>query len=342
MSSNRRLQTIFFLVFFIGAAVLAFFVFLPFLKLLIFAAILAVVLHPIYRRALSFFRGREGLAASVVILITALFVITPFIFLSVKVVQESTDLYQDVMAGGGVYLKTLVTAVEKPIQHYLPHFSVDLRIYAEKFFNWVIDNFGSFLSGTTRVFLDIFLIIIALFFFLRDGGRFKESFISLCPLDDVYDREIINRVVDTINSVTKGTFFIALFHGFWSGLGFVIFGIPSPVLWGCLAAICSLIPGIGAALVIVPAVAYLVMIGAMGSAVGLAAWGILIVGLADNFLIPYFYKKGMNIHPLFILFSVLGGLVSFGPVGFLLGPIILSLFFSLSRVYRSFVLSDAK
>ncbi len=321
---------------------MAFFVFLPFLKLLIFAAVLSVVLYPVYRRVLSFFKGREGLAAFAVILIAAVFVITPLIFLSVKVVQESTDLYYSVMSGEKGYLKTLVAAIEKPIRHYLPHFSIDLKIYAEKFFNWVIDNFGSFVSGTAQILLYIFLIAVALFFFLRDGGKFKESFISLCPLDDVYDREIIDRIIATINSVMKGTFFIALFQGFFAGLGFVIFGIPSPVLWGCLAAICSLIPGIGTALVIAPAVAYLAITGETGFAVGLAAWGILIVGLADNFLIPYFYKKGMKIHPLFILFSVLGGLVAFGPVGFLLGPIILSLLFSLLSVYRSFVLSDAK
>ncbi len=321
---------------------MAFFVFLPFLKLLIFAAILAVVLQPIYRRVLSFFKGREGLAAFVVILIAAAFVIIPLIFLSIQIVQESTDLYHNIMSGQGGYLKTLIAAVEKLIQHYLPHFSIDLKIYAEEFLNWIVDNFGSFISGTAQVLLDIFLIIIALFFFLRDGNKFREAFISLCPLDDVYDREIIDRVAVTVNSAMKGTFFIAFIQGFFVGLGLMIFGIPSPVLWGCLAAVCSLIPGVGTALVIAPAVVYLVITGQMGFAVGLAAWGILVVGLSDNFLIPYFYKKGTEIHSLFILFSVLGGLVSFGPVGFLLGPIILSLFFSLSRVYRSFVLSGAK
>lgn len=342
MGSNRRLQTIFFLVFFIGAAVLAFFVFLPFLKLLIFAVVLAVVLYPVYRRVLSSFKGREGLAAFAVILIAGAFVIIPFIFLSVQIVQESTDLYYSVMSGEKGYLKTLVAAIEKPVQHYLPNFSIDLKIYAEKFFNWTINNFGSFVSGTAQVILDIFLIIIALFFFLRDGGKFKEAFIGFCPLDDVYDREIIERVAVTINSVMKGTFFVAVIQGFFVGLGLTVFGISNPVLWGCLAAVCSLIPGLGTALVIAPAVVYLAIIGQTGHAIGLSVWGVLIVGLIDNFLTPYFYKKGTEVHSLFMLFSVFGGLVFFGPIGFLLGPVVLSFFLSLSRVYRSFALSEAK
>jgi len=130
---------------------------------------------------------------------------------------------------------------------------------------------------------------------------------------------------------------IAIIQGLLSGAGFFIFGVPNPALWGIIAAICALVPGFGTSLVLVPAIIYLFFAGTGAAAIGLALWGALLVGLVDNFLSPILMQRGINIHPLFILFSIIGGLAFFGPSGFIMGPLFLSLLFTLFDIYHLFI-----
>lgn len=338
---SEKLQISFFFLFFGLVAALTIFLFLPFLSVLIISAIIALLLQPIYRRVLLFCKGRGSLASLLVILIALVFVALPLSLLGTQLFQESKDLYLVLQEGRTEYIQTVTTFIETPIQKFLPEFSIDVHDYLAKLFDWTSANLGPLVTGTAELLFEIFLTTVALFFFLRDGERFSRSFMSLSPLDDVYDREIIRRVSATVNSVMRGTLLISVIQGTLVGIGFMIFGVPDPALWGSVAALSALIPGIGTALVIIPAVIYLVITGSSGVAIGLAIWGIIIVGLVDNLLLPYFYSRGVKIHPLFVLFSVLGGLIAFGPIGFLLGPLILSLFMALLSVYRVLVLKEA-
>ena len=126
---------------------------------------------------------------------------------------------------------------------------------------------------------------------------------------------------------------MALIQGILTAVGFTFFGIPNATLWGSVAAITALIPGIGTALVLLPAILYLYFSGETLFAVGLLLWGMTAVGLVDNFLGPKLVERGMRLHPFLILLSVLGGVGFFGPLGFLLGPLVLSLLFALIEIY---------
>jgi predicted PurR-regulated permease PerM len=123
-----------------------------------------------------------------------------------------------------------------------------------------------------------------------------------------------------------------------AGIGMWVFGIPNPTLWGSISAVASLVPGLGTALIFIPAVAYTYIAGNIPNAIGLLLWGTLIVGLVDNFLTPYLYSRSVDIHQLIMLFAVLGGLVVFGPIGFIFGPIVLAIFFSLIDIYQDIIL----
>ena len=111
--------------------------------------------------------------------------------------------------------------------------------------------------------------------------------------------------------------------------------MPNPVLWGLVAALAALIPGIGTALILIPAIGYLFFTGSTGAAIGLLIWGVVAVGLIDNFLGPMLVNRGVKIHPFLILLSIFGGLSFFGPVGFVLGPLIIALVFALLEIYRA-------
>jgi predicted PurR-regulated permease PerM len=115
---------------------------------------------------------------------------------------------------------------------------------------------------------------------------------------------------------------------------FMIFGVPNPVLWGVLGAIAALIPGIGTALVLLPAAAYLLFaVGDAAGALGLFVWWVSAVLLIDNMLGPHLVGRGAQLHPLVVLLSVLGGVAFFGPAGIFFGPLCISFLFAVLSVY---------
>mgnify|MGYP001572074651 FL=1 len=183
--------------------------------------------------------------------------------------------------------------------------------------------------------MGIFIFLVALYYLFKDGDKLKTAVVSLSPLQDIHDETIFNKLEVTINSVIRGSLAIALIQGILTAIGFAIFGVPNATLWGSVAAIAALVPGIGTALVLLPAILYLYLSGETLSAVGLLLWGMTAVGLVDNFLGPKLVERGMQLHPFLILLSILGGISFFGPLGFLLGPLILGLLFALLEVYSA-------
>ena len=174
-----------------------------------------------------------------------------------------------------------------------------------------------------------------MFYFLKDGAKWQRAVIVLSPLSDQDDEKIIGRLRQAVNSVIKGSLFIALVQGVMMGIGLWLFGIPNSALWGIVAAVTSLLPTIGTAVVSVPAIVFLFISGNISSAIGLAIWAALMVGMVDNLLYPFIVGEKINIPPLLILFAVLGGLSLLGPVGILVGPLSVSLLYTLISIYRN-------
>lgn len=335
MISKEKIQLTFFFAFFAAVAALTAYLFVPFFEVLALAAIFAVVLSPAYRRVLSVFHGRAGVSAATTVLLALVFVGIPVSFVGVQVFGEARDVYIGTKSGGD-YVTSVVRAIEGPIQTVIPSFSIDIAGYGEAAFDWLASHLGPFLSGTAYVIFGFLLMLVALFFFLRDGKRFIEFLLVVSPLDDRHDDEIVHRVGTTINAVVRGALLVSIAQGILAGVGMAFFGVPNAMLWGTLAAIAAIIPGLGTGLVLIPAIMYLAMQGGLAAPLGLAAWGIAVVGLVDNMLMPYLYSRGAAIHPLVILFAVLGGLATFGPLGFLIGPIVVSLFVAVFELYQKF------
>jgi len=337
MNNRNKIEIIFFAGLFGITAVLAFFVFKPFFTTLFLAATFSIVLFPLYEKIRLALRGKEAVSALISILVGLVFVMLPVIFLSQQAFEQARSLYTQLSNNNISEFDYLAHAIETPVRKFIPDFSVNVDQYIEYALGWATGNFKDVLFGTLTVVGDIFLIIIAIFFFLKDGKRLIQKLIQLSPLRDSYDIELLEKTTETITTVVKGTLLIALIQGFLAGIGLSIFGVPNAVLWGALAALCAVVPGLGTALVIVPAVIYLFITGNTPFALGLSAWGMLLVGMIDNMLGPYFYKKGTRLHPLMVLFSVLGGISFFGLAGILLGPVIASLGISLIHIYERMI-----
>lgn len=344
----QKLENYFFFALLIGILALSYMVLKPFLYTLLFAAIFAIVFKNLHARVLSFVRV-PSLAAMLTVIIVLITVLVPLVFFSMEVFNETQQIYNNAVLNGGElpFIHSIENFINK-IQGYLAFdekdpgtFTLDFNSYVKNGLNWIIGNFGSIFSGFAYFGVSIFLFLFSFYYMLKDGPAFKKRIISLSPLADKYDEEISKKMEVSINSIVKGTIVIAIIQGFLTGLGLFIFGVPHPAFWGSAAVIASLIPGLGTSIVSLPAVIYLFLSGQSFAALGMLLWAIVGVGLIDNLLYPKMVGHRVKIHSFFIMLFVFGGLAFFGPLGFLMGPITLSLLFALLDVYK-LITSDAR
>ena len=318
----KTLQPYFLVALIIVSSVLTFFIFRPFLVVLVLAAVFAVVLQPLYRGVLRGMSGSPGLAAFITMLVSVVCILIPLTFIAAQVAGEAQNLYSSITNNGfgETYLNTFIE-------------SVYIEQYVKDGLAWLVQNLGGAFGGLARLLLSLFIFLIALYYFLCDGDRLKRTIIDASPLADTDDNAVLTRLEQAINSVIRGSLTIALIQGVLTGVGFAFFGVPNFILWGVVASLSALIPGIGTSLVLAPGIAYLFIIGAAVPAVGLLVWSVLAVGLIDNMLGPRLMGNGMQTHPLIVLLSVLGGLAFFGPAGIFLGPLCTSLLFALVSIH---------
>lgn len=331
---RTHIQTVFFFALLLGVLSVAFFMFLPYFTTLAVAATLAVVIYPLHHRIIRLVRGKEVIAAFLSLLCVGLLLLAPLFFVGTQIYLEAQSLYLRIAENRDTLTESVMVFVDGYIRQFAPHVSIDLQSYVGQGLGFLVGRLGPLFAGTAQTVLHFFLGAIALYYFLKDGPKFLRSLVALSPLPDTEDEDVLRRLVTAVNSIIRGSLIIAIIQGVMTGIGLTIFGVPSPTLWGSMAAIGALIPGVGTAIVLAPAILFLFLAGKTAAAIGLFIWGIVAVGLIDNFLGPVLVGRGIKIHPLFILFAVIGGLGFFGPVGFLLGPLVLSLLYALLDIYR--------
>ena len=189
---------------------------------------------------------------------------------------------------------------------------------------------GGFLIAT----LNFFILVYALFFFLMTGRRAARSAVSLLPMTTEARELLAERAVSTIRATVKGSFLIALVQGSLTGIGLFAAGVPWAIFWAAVASLLSIIPMIGPPLIWVPATIWLVATGHLIPAVGLTAWGVIVISTSDNLLRPVLVGKDAKMSDLMVLISTLGGLTLFGAVGIIIGPVIAALFTSVWFIFR--------
>lgn len=310
-------------------AAIAFFIFKPFLYALILAAVCAVVFQKPHAAIVRAVGGREGVAAALSTIMILILIVVPLAVLGAQVVSEAVAVYGAMRAEGSAG-----TMFESVRDFVAQSASIDIASYMESLLEWLTGNLGPIFSGAVHLVVDIVVFVIALFYALKDGHLLKRAFVMFSPLADKDDEHIVRTLSRAVNSVVVGRLATALVQGILAIGGLWAFGVPNAVLWGSVAAVTALIPGIGTALVILPAVAYLYLNGMVFAAAGLGIWGVGFVGLVDNIIGPKLIGRGVAVHPFLILLSVLGGIVFFGPMGFILGPLSISLLFALLDTYR--------
>ncbi|MDE1875051.1 MAG: AI-2E family transporter [Patescibacteria group bacterium] len=337
---TKRLQFNFFIALLLIATVWTAALFWPFIDALALSFMTAVIIRPVYQYLLRAFNGRRTVAALAAVAFVIIVVLVPLAFLTFEAISQAVSFFSGIQQGSGPNAaNALLSYIAQPIQAMLPNISTDASGSASSITSLFASAKNVF-SFTITFALDLFLAIVALFYMLRDGRQFRKAIIELSPLSDSYDEAIIVKIERAVNSVVRGSLFVALIRGILTAVGFAFFGVPHPIFWGAVTAIVSLLPSIGMLITLVPAVVYLWMTSSIGAAIGLAIWGIVIISFIDNIVQPIIMGKGFQVHPLFVLISVLGGLIFFGPVGLLLGPLVLALFSALLEIYKLLIIAD--
>lgn len=333
--TKEKIQHNFFFIVMAVMTVAGLFLLSPYADVLFVAIMFAIVFKPLHRGVRRIFNERKTISALVATLIVMLAVLVPLSFFGYQIFQEAKGLYIS-LANGGIQadgVGNMGSIVQRYAPQITPSLSAEIGRYIGQGLQWVVTHLSTVFSSIAAILINFILILFTLFFLFRDEDMFRKMILSVSPLEDTHNEELLNRIEVAIASVTKGTIIVALLQGVLTGIGFAVVGISNPVLWASIAIFAAMIPAVGTGLVIVPAVAYLFLAGHMPAATILAIWGFGIVGTVDNIVRPTLIGKGIKIHPLLILFSALGGLKFLGIIGFFVGPVVLAVLFALYEMY---------
>jgi len=343
MSLNRVVEYAFFFVLLAGAGFMVWRVLSPFISALALALIIVTICYPLYEVIeRKVYRQNKTLAAALSTLVVVVTVVLPLLFISSIFARELASFYQTLNTGEQLSADIYLTNIELSIQRLIPEFEINLTEQLKQSAEWFVRNIGAIFAGTVSVIFILFISLIASFYFFRDGKEFLKILIKISPLPNNEDGIILSRLALAVRSVATGVLLVSLIQGIAAAVGFTIFGIDRAVLWGAVGAILAMIPGFGTLVIMLPGIIFLFLAGSPVAAAGLLVWTITTVIVVDNIIGPYLMSRGNNLHPFIILISVLGGISTFGPIGFIVGPVIVTLFIVLLEIYNQYILKEKK
>jgi len=312
-----------------------------FLIALLLAALLAGTLQPLYRRLSARVGGRKSLAAGIVITLISLLGVIPLAGFATLAGVQAAALVKSagpVLRGGlegGPLLHRLVERFPSlaPLEQYRAPLFEKLGELGSKAGTAIAGAFTTAAGQTLSFLLALFVMLYATFYFLVNGRDLLRKVLYLSPLPSEDEDKIVGQFLSVTRATVKGTLVVGVVQGTLGGLGFWAAGIGGAVFWGVSMTVLSVIPSLGTAFVWVPAVAYLFIVGRTVAAVLLLLWCMLAVATIDNFLRPALVGKDTQMPDLLILVSTLGGIVLFGIAGFVIGPLIASMFVTVWEIY---------
>jgi predicted PurR-regulated permease PerM len=311
-------------------------IFAPFIGPMTWAAFLAFLLYPVNLRLRRRVAG-SGVAAGVLTFLAPIIILLPLSALSIDFVTQVSALMQKLQKSAAeLDIKSLSDLQQFP---WIARINVWLEahagISAEQVQSWLVSGTrevlrraatmgGGFFLGALGSLLGFAIMLFLLFFFLRDGDAMLARARRLIPLDDERKERLFRQLSGVTRAIVVGTSVTAVLQGVLIGIGFKIAGLPSPVVFGVLAALLSMLPVGGSAFVWGPAAIWLFIDGRWGYGIFMLVWGLLGAGL-DNVLRPMLISGRASISALAVFIGVLGGIPAFGSIGIIAGPVVLSL-----------------
>jgi predicted PurR-regulated permease PerM len=330
----------------VGISLLFFLMVRPFVVTILMAAIFSGISYPLFKRVKESrpLRGRSQagtVAAVTTLLAVLLLIVVPLVTILTIVAEQAVSVSQRVgpwveqQAAEPDYMDSLMERFPflSRLDPYQDRITEKLGDFAGRVGQFLVAQLAQVTRGAAVFFFHLFIMLYAMFFFLVDGKRMLQQFLDILPLEDRDEKRMVEKFVSVSRATIKGTLVIGIVQGILAGLSFWAGGIPHAVFWGTIMAVLSIIPGVGAAIVWIPGVVYLFVVGKVVTAIAVALWCAIVVGTADNFLRPRLVGRDTKMPDLLILLSTLGGLVMFGAVGIVLGPVLAALFMTVWDIF---------
>ncbi|MGI6374270.1 MAG: AI-2E family transporter [Patescibacteria group bacterium] len=342
---TKNLAKPFLIILVAGVLFLAYLIFRPFLLEVLVATILVSVFYSPFEYLVKAMKGRRNLAALIMCLLLVLVVIIPVVKLISFGGQKSLDLYSNTVtffennSFGDLFDQSIIQ--DSPLQYLgLEKINTGSEAFQSTILEISKKVSGIFLTGavaifreTTKFIISLVFIVLSMFFFFVDGPKILKRIMLLSPLSNDHDRVIFNKFRKVSYSIFISTFVAAAGQGVVGAIGFWIVGFP-PLLAGVLVALLSLLPYVGSMIFYVPVGIFYLLSGDIREGIFILAWGALIIGTIDNVIRALMIKDDAEVNPIFVLFSILGGLTLFGFWGIIVGPLIIALMVTVFHIYE--------
>ena len=337
-----KLETRTFLAMLLGVSLAFILLMKPFFGPIFWAVAIALIFHPVQQLLVRRLGDRPTLNALITLFVCMVIVVIPVLVLGAALIAEGMGIYQKIQAGEirpGEYIDQ-VNQSFPAIQAFLAQFDINFADLRDRAVNAFLGG-SQFLAkqalgigqNTFQFFLGLALMVYLAFFLIRDGQKLIELMIRALSLGDERERLLFAKFAEVTRATVKGNLLIAIIQGALGGIIFWILGITGALLWGVVMAIVSLLPAVGAAIVWVPAAIYLAAVGDIVPAIILTAYGVVVIGLADNLLRPVLVGRDTKMPDYLVLLSTLGGIVMFGINGFVMGPLVAALFMAFWGIF---------
>jgi predicted PurR-regulated permease PerM len=310
---------------------------LPFYGAIMWALIIAMLFAPVYRLLLPRVKQRRNAAAGLVMLLVLVAVVLPFALVTASLGREASVVYQRIESGDwnpALYLRGLFDALptwatalleragvagfDKLQRQVTAALARGSQLIATQAFGIGIDTFGFVASLGVALYLAFFLV--------RDGHQLARIVEMSLPVPPQFKRELVAKFMAVVRATVKGSLFIVCIQGLLGGIAFWYLDVRGALLWAVVMAFLSLLPTIGAALVWMPVAAFFFITGHPWQGLALVAYGIFVIGLADNLLRPMLVGKDAGMPDYVVMITTLGGMAVFGINGFIIGPTIAAMF----------------
>jgi predicted PurR-regulated permease PerM len=336
-----KMRSVFFfgLIGLLGIAIL--YIIRPFLYPIFWAAIVAVMFHPMYRWIDKYIKF-SGVSSIITVLLVIVIIFLPLTFISVLLVHESAGLIEKVSQEDffttvenvtlqleGTKLAPILENIRTEWVKYASSAAQAIQIISV----FIFKNIKAITQNSIQFVFLSFIMLYTLYYFLKDGQKLLTRLMHLSPLGDVYEKMLYKRFTSTARATIKGTLIIGGIQGLLGGLLFYFTGVEGAFLWGVIMTIFSIIPAVGSFIVWFPAGIIMIAFGNIGAGLAILLIGAIIISNIDNVLRPPLVGKDTQMHPLLILFSTLGGIILFGVSGFVIGPILMALFLAVISIY---------
>jgi predicted PurR-regulated permease PerM len=339
--TEDRFRRAFLLLLVVSISAAFFFMIRSFLLTILVSAICTALLYPLFLRLTGFFRGRRPIAAAVTLIVGLVLIGGPLLVVAGLVTNQALAISDSVTPRVKEFIEQPrdFEGLLSQLPYYdriLPYRNEILQRIGELvggLGRYLVSSLSDTTRGTVSFIFHFFIVLYTMFFLFLDGSRLLSRMMSVLPLSEGEKALMLDKFVSVSRATIRGTLVIGLIQGALSGLAFAMVGIDGALFWGTVMAVLSVLPVVGGALIWVPAAIILAAIGEWWRALFLTGFCSLVVGSVDNVLRPRLVGRDTKMHDLLILFSTLGGLLVFGPIGFIVGPILAALFLTSWEIF---------